>query len=75
MDIALLPEDEVRPPTYRLIKAAFSPGDTIFVLDENEIYCPVEIKEIQKKAFVTDIGDITYVDHGWLWRCFEPKEE
>ena len=64
----------MRPPTYRMIKSAFSPGDEIFVLSDDEQFEPVRIRSIERKAFVTDIGKILFEDHGWLWRCTKPDE-
>lgn len=63
----------MRSPTYSLIKDAFSPGDVIYVLSDGEHFKPVKILSIERKAFVTEVGEILFEDHGWLWRCFEPK--
>lgn len=65
----------MRTPTYGMIKSAFEPGDTIYVLSDGEHFKPTKILFIGKKAFQTENGKILFEDHGWLWRCFEPLED
>lgn len=60
-------------PTYNMIKSAFEPGDTIYVLNDGVHYKPTKVLSIGRKAFQTEVGEILYEDHGWLWRCFEQK--
>lgn len=62
-------------PTYGMIKSAFTPGDTIYVLSDDEQFKPTKILSIERKAFTTEVGEILFEDHGWLWRCFEPPKE
>ena len=62
-------------PTYSMIKDAFSPGDVIYVLTDGRHFKPVKILLIERKRFVTEIGEVLYEDHGWLWRALKPKEE
>ena len=61
-------------PTYSAIKGAFSPGDVILVLVEDYSFQPVEIQSITRKSFLTEVGEILFVDHDWLWRALKPKE-
>ena len=56
-------------PTYSLIKDAICPGDVIYVLSDGEDFQPVKVISIGRKAFETNIGEILFEDHGWLWRC------
>lgn len=60
-------------PTYGLIKKAFSPGEVIYVLNAESQFRPVKVLSIEKKSFQTEKGEVLYEDHGWLWKCFEPK--
>lgn len=64
----------MRSPTYGLVKAAFSPGDVIDVLNDGEHFAPVKILSIGRKSFMTEVGEILFEDHGWLWRALMPKE-
>lgn len=56
---------------YSAIKAAFSPGDVIYVLMEDEQFAPVKVLSIERKAFVTEVGKVLFEDHDWLWRRCE----
>lgn len=60
-------------PTYSMIIKAFSPGNVIWVLSVDYSFKPVRIQSITRKSFVTEIGEILFEDHGWLWRATEPK--
>ena len=60
---------ERRGPTWRDIKDAISPGDKVFVLDENGQYQPRVVHGFDRKCLHTDVGDILFKDHGWLWWC------
>lgn len=64
----------VRTPTYSLVKAAISPGDVIYVLTDGEHFAPVKVLSIEKKALMTELGEILFEDHGWLWRACKPAE-
>ena len=65
--------NQKRTPSYSLIKSAFDPGDCIYVLkDDGEHFTPVKVLAIGRKAFQTEVGEILYEDHGWLWRCSPP---
>lgn len=64
----------MRSPSYSLIKAAFSPGDVIWVLSDGEHFAPVKVLSIGRKSFVTDVGEILFEDHDWLWRALKPRE-
>ena len=55
MEIATLPEDEVRPRS--LIKLSLPHSDTKFAFDEDMICSPIEIEKIQEKELVTENGD------------------
>ena len=58
-------------PTYSTIIKAFDVGDEIWVLTDGENYAPVRIRSIERKCFKTDIGEIPFEDHGWLWWCYK----
>lgn len=60
-------------PTYGMIKSAFDIGDVIYVLSDGVHFKPVKILSIKRKALATEVGEILFEDHGWLWRCLEPK--
>lgn len=60
-------------PTYSLIKQAFSPGDAIYVLNENEEFEPVKITRIEKSRFLTKKGEVLFADYGWLWKALPQK--
>lgn len=60
-------------PSYALVKDAFQPGDTIYVLNGKEEYLPLEILRIEKTRFLTKKGEILFSDHGWLWRALPQK--
>ena len=64
----------MRAPTYSLVKSAFTPGDVIWVLSDGEHFSPVKILSIGRKSFMTEVGEILFEDHDWLWRALEPKE-
>ena len=64
----------MRSPSYSLIKSAFSPGDVIWVLSDGEHFAPVKVLSIGRKSFMTDVGEILFEDHDWLWRALKPKE-
>ena len=64
----------MRVPTYSLIKSAFTPGDVIWVLSDGEHFSPVKILSIGRKSFITEVGEILFEDHDWLWRALKPKE-
>lgn len=64
----------MRAPTYSLVKSAFTPGDVIYVLNDGEHFAPVKILSIGRKSFQTEVGEILFEDHGWLWRATRPKE-
>lgn len=64
----------MRTPTYSLIKSAFTPGDVIWVLSDGEHFAPVKILSIGRKSFMTEVGEILFEDHDWLWRALKPKE-
>ena len=66
--------DDRRTPTFRMVTSAFSPGDLIYVLDENSEWSPQRIIELTPKAFITECDRILYEDHGWLWRATIPDE-
>ena len=57
-----------------MIVKAFSPGDVIYVLCDGEHFAPVKILSIGRKSFMTEVGEILFEDHDWLWRALEPKE-
>lgn len=63
---------EMRPkkrPSYGLIKLAISPGDHVYVLDENNEFVPRKVIAITRTSLLTEIGELLFDDHGWLWRC------
>ena len=62
-------EENEKTPTYSLVKLAVQPGDCIYVLNEDEIFEPVEVISVNRKTFTTKIGEIRFDEHGWLWRC------
>lgn len=64
----------MRTPTYSLVKSAFTPGDVIYVLCDGEHFAPVKILSIGRKSFMTEVGEIMFEDHDWLWRALMPKE-
>ena len=64
----------MRIPSRSLIKSAFSPGDVIYVLSDGEHFAPVKVLSIGRKAFVTEVGEILFEDHDWLWRALKPAE-
>ena len=64
----------MRAPTYSLVKSAFTPGDVIYVLNDGEHFAPVKILSIGRKSFQTEVGEIMFEDHDWLWRALMPKE-
>lgn len=64
----------MRAPTYSLVKSAFTPGDVIYVLNDGEHFAPVKIRSIGRKSFQTEVGEIMFEDHDWLWRALMPKE-
>ena len=61
-------------PSRSMIVKAFSPGDVIYVLCDGEHFAPVKILSIGRKSFMTEVGEILFEDHDWLWRALEPKE-
>ena len=63
----------MRAPTYSLVKSAFTPGDVIWVLTDGEHFAPVQIQSITRKSFVTEVGEILFEDHDWLWRATRPN--
>lgn len=65
----------MRAPTYRMVKSAISPGDTIYVLDDGEHYKPTRVLSIERNALITEAGELLFEDHGWLWKCLKPKED
>lgn len=64
----------MRSPTRSLIKSAISPGDVIYVLSDGEHFAPVKVLSIGRKSFMTEVGEILFEDHDWLWRCLKPAE-
>ena len=61
-------------PRYSLIMSAFTPGDVIWVLSDDYTFKPVEILKITRKSFMTDVGEILFEDHDWLWRATRPDD-
>lgn len=59
-------------PRYSMIMSAFTPGDVIWVLSEDDTFQPVRIQSITRKSFVTEVGEILFEDHDWLWRALKP---
>jgi hypothetical protein len=66
-------EHEHRAPTYSLVKSAVEPGDFIYVLNAGSNYEPVRVDAVKKTHFETEVGEILFLDHGWLWRCLPQK--
>ena len=64
----------MRSPTYSLVKSAFTTGDVIYVLSDGEHFAPAKILSIGRKSFQTEVGEILFEDHDWLWRALMPKE-
>ena len=60
-------------PTYSMVKQAFDPGDVLYVLSDGEHFAPVKIQSIGRKSFVTEVGEVFFEDHDWLWRATMPK--
>lgn len=71
----MMRDTEHRSPTFSLVRHAFSPGDVIWMLnDDGDEFIPVRVLEIRRHAFLTERGEVLFADHGWLWRALKPSE-